>query len=70
MRSCRFTEEWIIGVLNEGEAKTQIEELCRLPGISPTTYDRWRRKYGGLEVDEAGRLKQLKNENRRSKWIV
>jgi putative transposase len=70
MKQSHFSEEQIIGVLKQGEAGIKTAEICRQHGISSATYYKWKAKYGGLEVSEARRLKQLEDENRRLKQIV
>jgi putative transposase len=62
MKQSHFTEEQIIGVLKQGEAGIKTAEICRQHGISSATYYKWKAKYGGLEVSEARRLKQLEDE--------
>ena len=70
MRKSRFTEAQIVGTLQELEAGAKLTEVCRRIGVSETTIQRWRRKYGGLQVSEAQRLKALEDENRQLKRIV
>jgi putative transposase len=70
MRKSRFTTEQIVGFLKEQEAGARVSDLCRRLGISDNTFHRWKRKYGGLEVPDARRLKQLEEENRALKRIV
>ena len=70
MRKSRFTEEQIVKTLHELEAGAKPGELSRRLGITETTLYRWKRKYGGLQVSEAKRLKALEDENRQLKRIV
>jgi len=70
MRKSRFTEEQIIAALKEHAAGTPAQELGRRLGVGVETLYRWKRKYGGLEVSEARRLRALEDENRRLKRIV
>lgn len=70
MRKSRFSEEQIIRVLGEVESGQQVKDVCREHGISEGTYYRWKAKFGGLEVSEARRLRELEQENRRLKSAV
>jgi putative transposase len=70
MRGSRFTQEQIVGILNEHEAGAATAALCRHHGISEQTLYRWKQKYGGLERGEATRLKTLEEENTRLKRLV
>ena len=70
MRGKRFKQEQIIAVLKEAEAGVSVADLCRKYGISDGTFYNWKAKYGGLTVNEAGRVRLLEDENRRLKHIV
>ena len=70
MKKKRFTEEQIIGVLKEADAGMAVTELCRKHGMSSPTFYKWRAKYGGMDVPDARRRKQLEDENRRLKGLV
>ena len=70
MKRKRFTEEQIIGVLKEAEAGLATKDLVRKYGISEQTFYRWKSKYGGMDVSDAKRLKQLEDENRKLKTMV
>jgi putative transposase len=66
----RFTEEQVIGVLKEHELGTGTGDLCRKHGISQQTFYNWKSKYGGMDVAEAKRLKQLQDENNKLKKLL
>ena len=70
MKRSRFTEEQIIGVLTEHQAGLSAAEVCRKHGISYATFYNWRSKFGGMEVSEAKRLKQLEDENAKLKKLL
>ena len=70
MRKSRFKEEQIIAILKESETGVEPGELCRRHGITRGSLDRWKAKYGGMEVSEARRLRTLEEENRQLKHIV
>ena len=66
----RFSEAQIIGFLREADAGVAVKELCRRHGFSDASYYLWRRKFGGLEVSDAKRLKALEQENARLKKLL
>ena len=67
--SKRKTESQIIALLKKAEAGIPVAELCRQEGVSVSTFYSWRAKYGGMDVSEAQRLKELEEENRRLKQM-
>jgi putative transposase len=75
MKTKRFSEEQIIGVLKEAEAGAKTKDLCpkdlcRRHGISDATFYNWKAKYAGMTVSEARRLKELEQENARLKRLL
>jgi putative transposase len=69
MKESRFSEEQIVAALKLAESSS-VDEVCRKLGVTRTTFYRWKKKYGGMDVNEARRLKQLEDENRRLKKLV
>lgn len=67
--SKRKTESQIIALLKKAEAGIPVAELYRQEGVSVSTFYSWRAKYGGMDVSEAQRLKELEEENRRLKQM-
>lgn len=67
MKKSRFSEEKIIAVLKQAEAGVKVTELVRRHGISEATFYNWKAKYGGLDVSQLRRLKELETENARLK---
>ena len=70
MKRSRFSEEQIIAVLKEQEAGMPTADVCRRHGISSATFYKWKSKYGGLEVSDARRLRQLEQEKARLKKLM
>ena len=71
MKAKEFSEEQMVGILREAEkGEESIGQVCRRYGISDVTFFRWRRKFGGVEVPEMRRLRELEKENARLKRIL
>ncbi len=66
----RFTEEQIIGYLKQAEAGVAIKDLCRKHGFSYAAFYTWRRKFGGMDVADAKRLRELEAENAKLKKLL
>lgn len=67
MKTSRFTDSQIIGILKRAEAGSAVPDLCREHGISSATFYKWRSKFGGMDVSMVARMKELEEENRRLK---
>ena len=70
MKRKRFTEEQIIGILRAAEVTGNIRSACKEHNVSEQTFYRWRNKYGGMEVSEAKKLRELERENAELKRMV
>jgi putative transposase len=70
MRQKRFKDEQIVRILKEAEGGANVADIARKHGISEQTFYRWRRRYAGMEVGEAARLKSLEQENSRLKKLL
>jgi putative transposase len=70
MKRKRYTEEQIISILKEHEAGASATELSRRHGVVENTIYRWKSKFGGMEVSEAKRLRELEAENAKLKRLL
>ena len=70
MKRSRFSEEQIVAILKEQEAGVSTADVCRRHGVSSATFYKWKAKFGGLEVSDAKRLRQLEDENAKLKRLL
>ena len=70
MKKSRFSEEQIIGILREGGGQTAVKTVCARHNISEATFYKWRAKFGGMDVEEARKLRSMEEENGRLKRLV
>jgi putative transposase len=70
MKKKRFTEAQIVSILHQHEAGKSVKDIAREHGISEPTFYNWKAKYGGMEISDVKRMKDLEEENARLKRIV
>lgn len=70
MKKTRFTEAQIVSILHQQEAGKSVKDISREHGISDATFYNWKAKYGGMQVSDVKRMKDLEEENSRLKRIV
>jgi len=69
MKKSRFSESQIVAILKEADAGVKVQDIWRKYNISSATYYKWKSKYGGMEVSDVKRLKELEGENRKLKQM-
>jgi putative transposase len=67
MKKTRFTETQIVAILKKQEFGIKVADICREHGISDATFFNWKAKYGGMQVSDLKRVKELESENARLK---
>jgi putative transposase len=70
MRSSRFSDEQIIGMIKEQEAGMPTADVCRKHGISTASFYKYKAKFGGMDVSDARKLKALEDENTKLKKLL
>ena len=70
MKRKRYSEEKIIAILKEHETGASVPDIARHHGIAENTIYRWKSKFGGMEVSDAKRLRELEAENRKLKHLL
>lgn len=70
MKKKRFTETQIVSILHQQEAGKSVKDISREYGISDATFYNWKAKYGGMQISDVKRMKDLEEENARLKRIV
>jgi len=70
MRRSRFSDEQVIGILQEHEAGAKCADLCRKHGMAEGTFYAWKSKYSGMSVPDVKRLKALEDENSKLKKLL
>ena len=67
MKTARFSDAQIMGILRQAESGVPVSELCREHGMSSASFYKWRSKYGGMDASMISQMKALEDENRRLK---
>jgi putative transposase len=67
MKTARFSDAQIMGILRQAESGVPVSELCREHGMSSASFYKWRSKYGGMDASMVSELKAMADENRRLK---
>lgn len=70
MKKSKFTDEQIIGMLREADAGKSVEEICRANKVSSYTFYKWRRKFRGMDVADAKKMKNIEAENAKLKKLI
>jgi putative transposase len=70
MKKTRFTEAQIVSILHQQEAGKSVKDISREHGISDATFYNWKAKYGGMQISDVKRMKDMEEENSRLKRIV
>jgi putative transposase len=67
MKKTRFTETQIVAILRKQESGMKVADICREHGISDATFFNWKAKYGGMQVSDVKKMKEIEAENARLK---